>query len=198
MQYFVTGATGFIGKRLVKKLLERKGSVVYFLLRKESAGKVAELHDRFHELDVGLVLVDGPVSPVQQRNLEKAWKAKVLDRTGLILEIFGDRARTREGVLQVELAHLSYQKSRLVRSWTHLERQRGGAGQSTLGGGAQPGREIASGLGRRLAATDVDRRLVLRGRGVRQLPHRPPLRIHLDQHHRRAPAGELVGVGLFP
>jgi len=68
------------------------------------------------------------VTPVQQRNLEKAWKAKVLDRTGLILEIFGDRARTREGVLQVELAHLSYQKSRLVRSWTHLERQRGGFG----------------------------------------------------------------------
>ena len=65
---------------------------------------------------------------MQQRNLEKAWKAKVLDRTGLILEIFGDRARTREGVLQVELAHLSYQKSRLVRSWTHLERQRGGFG----------------------------------------------------------------------
>ena len=65
---------------------------------------------------------------MQQRNLEKAWKAKVLDRTGLILEIFGDRAQTREGVLQVELAHLSYQKSRLVRSWTHLERQRGGFG----------------------------------------------------------------------
>ena len=65
---------------------------------------------------------------MQQRNLEKAWKVKVLDRTGLILEIFGDRAQTREGVLQVELAHLTYQKSRLVRSWTHLERQRGGFG----------------------------------------------------------------------
>ncbi|MGR3783601.1 MAG: GTPase HflX, partial [Albimonas sp.] len=68
------------------------------------------------------------VSPVQQRNLEKAWKVKILDRTGLILEIFGERARTREGVLQVELAHLNYQKTRLVRSWTHLERQRGGLG----------------------------------------------------------------------
>src|SRR5206468_10503250 len=68
------------------------------------------------------------VSPVQQRNLEKAWGAKVLDRTALILEIFGERARTAEGRLQVELAHLTYQRSRLVRSWTHLERQRGGFG----------------------------------------------------------------------
>ena len=72
--------------------------------------------------------MDCPISPVQQRNLEKAWNAKVIDRTGLILEIFGRRARTREGALQVELAHLTYQKSRLVRSWTHLERQRGGFG----------------------------------------------------------------------
>ena len=72
--------------------------------------------------------MDCPLSPVQQRNLEKAWGAKVVDRTGLILEIFGRRARTREGALQVELAHLTYQKSRLVRSWTHLERQRGGFG----------------------------------------------------------------------
>ena len=91
-------------------------------------GKVEELGQRIEEEEVGLVIIDGPLSPVQQRNLEKIWKAKVLDRTGLILEIFGDRAQTREGVLQVELAHLSYQKSRLVRSWTHLERQRGGFG----------------------------------------------------------------------
>ncbi len=91
-------------------------------------GKLAELAEKITECEAGLVIVDGPLSPVQQRNLEKAWKAKVLDRTGLILEIFGDRAQTREGVLQVELAHLSYQKSRLVRSWTHLERQRGGVG----------------------------------------------------------------------
>ena len=91
-------------------------------------GKVEELGQRIGELEVGLVIVDGALSPVQQRNLEKAWKVKILDRTGLILEIFGDRAQTREGVLQVELAHLSYQKSRLVRSWTHLERQRGGFG----------------------------------------------------------------------
>jgi GTP-binding protein HflX len=92
------------------------------------SGKVEELHARFEALGVDLVLVDGPVSPVQQRNLEKEWGVKLLDRTGLILEIFADRARTREGVLQVELAALSYQRTRLVRAWTHLERQRGGFG----------------------------------------------------------------------
>lgn len=92
------------------------------------SGKVADLKTRFREDDIALVLVDGPVSPVQQRNLEKEWGVKLLDRTGLILEIFADRARTREGVLQVELAALSYQRTRLVRAWTHLERQRGGFG----------------------------------------------------------------------
>ncbi|OYX45480.1 MAG: GTPase HflX [Rhodobacterales bacterium 32-67-9] len=92
------------------------------------SGKIAELKARFEADEVDLVLVDGPVSPVQQRNLEKEWGAKLLDRTGLILEIFADRARTREGVLQVELAALSYQRTRLVRAWTHLERQRGGFG----------------------------------------------------------------------
>jgi len=78
--------------------------------------------------EIGVVVVDATLTPVQQRNLETAWKAKVIDRTGLILDIFGARARTREGSLQVELAHLEYQRSRLVRSWTHLERQRGGFG----------------------------------------------------------------------
>jgi GTP-binding protein HflX len=92
------------------------------------SGKVEELAERLKALKVDLVLVDGPVSPVQQRNLEKEWGVKLLDRTGLILEIFADRARTREGVLQVELAALSYQRTRLVRAWTHLERQRGGFG----------------------------------------------------------------------
>jgi GTP-binding protein HflX len=77
---------------------------------------------------VDVVVVDAQLSPVQQRNLEKAWECKVIDRTGLILDIFGERARTKEGALQVELAHLDYQRSRLVRSWTHLERQRGGFG----------------------------------------------------------------------
>jgi GTPase len=92
------------------------------------SGKVAELKARIAADEVDLVLVDGHVSPVQQRNLEKEWGIKLLDRTSLILEIFADRARTREGVLQVELAALSYQRSRLVRAWTHLERQRGGFG----------------------------------------------------------------------
>ena len=96
------------------------------------SGKVEELGRIFEIDEVDLVIVDGPLSPIQQRNLEERWQVKVLDRTGLILEIFGDRAATREGVLQVDLAHLIYQKSRLVRSWTHLERQRGAMG--TVGG----------------------------------------------------------------
>ena len=91
-------------------------------------GKVEEIAGLVKTLEAGIVVMDCALSPVQQRNLEKAWNAKVLDRTGLILEIFGRRARTREGALQVEHAHLTYQRSRLVRSWTHLERQRGGFG----------------------------------------------------------------------
>jgi GTP-binding protein HflX len=91
-------------------------------------GKLEELVAIFEANEVEVVIIDGPVSPIQQRNLEKKWDVKILDRTGLILEIFGDRAATREGVLQVDLAHLSYHKTRLVRSWTHLERQRGGLG----------------------------------------------------------------------
>ena len=92
------------------------------------SGKILELAEKFKAEDIELVLIDGPVTPVQQRNLEKDWGVKILDRTGLILEIFSDRARTREGVLQVEMAALSYQRTRLVRAWTHLERQRGGLG----------------------------------------------------------------------
>ena len=91
-------------------------------------GAVDRLGLAIAENEIGVAVVDGTLSPVQQRNLERAWKCKVIDRTGLILEIFGDRARTSEGRLQVELASLTYQKSRLVRSWTHLERQRGGFG----------------------------------------------------------------------
>jgi len=109
------------------------------------SGKVYELKSLIDEQEIALVIVDHPVSAIQQRNLERAWNAKVLDRTGLILEIFGRRARTREGRLQVELAHLSYQKSRLVRTWTHLERQRGGYG--FLGG---PGE----------AQIELDRRMI--------------------------------------
>ncbi len=91
-------------------------------------GALEELASVVAATEAQVVVVDATLSPVQQRNLERRWKTKVIDRTGLILEIFGERARTREGQLQVELAHLSYQRSRLVRSWTHLERQRGGAG----------------------------------------------------------------------
>jgi GTP-binding protein HflX len=91
-------------------------------------GKVEEIAGLIESESIDLVMMDCALSPVQQRNLEKGWGCKVIDRTGLILEIFGRRARTREGALQVELAHLAYQKSRLVRSWTHLERQRGGFG----------------------------------------------------------------------
>ena len=103
-------------------------------IRKASAatlfgkGQIERLHATVAAHGISVVVVDGSLSPIQQRNLEKALDAKVIDRTGLILEIFGERATTREGSLQVELAHLDYQASRLVRSWTHLERQRGGVG----------------------------------------------------------------------
>jgi len=91
-------------------------------------GKIIEIGDQIADLDASVVVIDDALTPVQQRNLEKTWQVKVLDRTGLILEIFARRARTREGRLQVELARLNYEKSRLVRTWTHLERQRGGMG----------------------------------------------------------------------
>jgi GTP-binding protein HflX len=104
------------------------------------SGIVDEIAERIAQFDAELVVVGAALTPVQQRNLERAWNAKVIDRTGLILEIFGDRARTREGMLQVDLAALSYQRSRLVRSWTHLERQRGGAG--FLGGPGESQLEI--------------------------------------------------------
>ncbi|AUM74515.1 GTPase HflX [Paracoccus jeotgali] len=110
-----------VGSQVVRL---RKPSPGYLL----SSGKLEEVGEVLEQSEVELVLIDGPVTPVQQRNLEKAWGLKILDRTGLILEIFADRARTREGVLQVELAALSYQRTRLVRAWTHLERQRGGFG----------------------------------------------------------------------
>jgi GTP-binding protein HflX len=108
-------------------------------------GQVEAVKQAVAEHQVQVVVVDAALSPVQQRNLEKAWGCKVIDRTGLILEIFGERARTREGALQVELAHLEYQRTRLVRSWTHLERQRGGFG--FLGG---PGE----------SQIEIDRRLI--------------------------------------
>ena len=112
-------------------------------------GKVEELAALVRAAEAEAVVVDDHLSPVQQRNLEKAWDCKVIDRTGLILEIFGRRARTKEGRLQVELARLDYEKSRLVRTWTHLERQRGGAG--TMGG---PG-ETQIELDRRMIADRI-------------------------------------------
>lgn len=106
----------------IVKLREKRPSTLF------GKGTVENLGDEIESHDVSLVIIDGTLTPIQQRNLEKAWECKVIDRTALILEIFGERAQTREGTLQVELASLNYQKSRLVRSWTHLERQRGGAG----------------------------------------------------------------------
>jgi GTP-binding protein HflX len=117
--------------RAIDLEVEQSGIVMLNALRPATylgTGKVEEISGLVKTFDAGIVVMDCALSPVQQRNLETAWNAKVLDRTGLILEIFGRRARTREGALQVEHAHLTYQKSRLVRSWTHLERQRGGFG----------------------------------------------------------------------
>lgn len=119
------------------------------------SGKVDEIAGLVKSNEAGIVVVDCALSPVQQRNLEKAWNAKVLDRTGLILEIFGRRAHTREGALQVELAHLTYQRSRLVKSWTHLERQRGGFG--FLGGPGESQLEIDRRLiGERIARIEEE------------------------------------------
>ena len=121
--------------RLAKslKVLSVKKSIVLRLSKSDPAffiskGHLNEINSFISENDIGLILIDNPLTPVQQRNLEKKLLVKVLDRTGLVLEIFGSRAQSREGMLQVELAHLLHQKSRLVRSWTHLERQRGGKG----------------------------------------------------------------------
>jgi GTP-binding protein HflX len=132
-------------------------------------GKAEELAAFIAEHPVDVVIVDAAVSPVQQRNLERALKAKVIDRTGLILEIFGDRARTKEGRLQVELAHLTYQRSRLVRSWTHLERQRGGFG--FLGG---PGE----------SQLEIDRRLI--GERISRIKAELEHVVNTRSLHRRA------------
>ncbi|TMJ74199.1 MAG: GTPase HflX [Alphaproteobacteria bacterium] len=139
------------------------------------SGNVEKLRELIAENAIGLVVVDGPLSPVQQRNLERRWQAKVIDRTGLILEIFGERARTHEGRLQVELAALSYQRSRLVRSWTHLERQRGGFG--FLGGPGESQLEIDRRLiGERIARLrreldDVKRTRALHREARRRVPY---------------------------
>ena len=139
------------------------------------SGNVEMLRGLIADDRIGLVVVDGALSPVQQRNLERRWQAKVIDRTGLILEIFGERARTHEGRLQVELAALSYQRSRLVRSWTHLERQRGGFG--FLGGPGESQLEIDRRLiGERIARLrreldDVKRTRSLHREARRRVPY---------------------------
>jgi GTP-binding protein HflX len=132
-------------------------------------GMVDLLAPRIEEAQIGVVVIDAPVTPVQQRNLEKEWQCKVIDRTGLILEIFGARARTHEGRLQVELAALTYQRSRLVRSWTHLERQRGGFG--FLGG---PGE----------SQLEIDRRLI--GERITRLKRELETTKRTRELHRKA------------
>jgi GTP-binding protein HflX len=138
------------------------------------AGKVTEIGRVVEALALDVVVVDDALSPVQQRNLERAWKAKVIDRTGLILEIFARRARTREGRLQVELARLDYEASRLVRTWTHLERQRGGFG--VMGGPGETQIETDRRLIReRLAKLKRELADVRRTRGLaRQARRRTP------------------------
>ncbi len=128
-------------------------------------GQVATLGEAIAANDIALAIVDAPLSPVQQRNLERDWRCKVIDRTGLILDIFGERARTREGALQVELAHLQYQRSRLVRSWTHLGRQRGGFG--FLGGPGETQLEADRRIiGDRIARLNEEVEEVRRTRGL--------------------------------
>jgi GTP-binding protein HflX len=139
------------------------------------SGKVDDLKGLIAELEISLVVVDHALTPVQQRNLERAWNVKVIDRTGLILEIFGARAQTKEGTLQVELAALEYQRSRLVRSWTHLERQRGGFG--FLGGPGESQIEMDRRLiGERIIKLKRELEQVRRTRGLhrsarKKVPH---------------------------
>nr|WP_282571845.1 GTPase HflX [Roseomonas acroporae] len=157
------GLTASIGVTVVH-------SAVYPLrLRRPSTllgeGQVEMVRQSIEEQSVAVAVVDAALTPVQQRNLERAWDCKVIDRTGLILEIFGERARTREGTLQVELAHLEYQRTRLVRSWTHLERQRGGFG--FLGGPGESQIEIDRRLiGERIVKLKRELEQVRRTRGL--------------------------------
>jgi GTPase len=134
-------------------------------------GAVEQLARIIADREITVAVIDPVVSPVQQRNLERAWKCKVIDRTGLILEIFGERARSREGRLQVELAALTYQRSRLVRSWTHLERQRGGFG--FLGGPGESQLEIDRRLiGERIVKLKSEIEGIRRTRGLQRRARR--------------------------
>jgi GTP-binding protein HflX len=166
------GLTAAIGLQVISQLIVPLARPVPATLI--GSGKVEEIAANARGLEPEVIVVNANLSPVQQRNLEKAWNAKVLDRTALILEIFGERAQTREGRLQVELAHLSYQRSRLVKSWTHLERQRGGFG--FLGGPGETQIETDRRLiGERLAKIRKELEEVKRTRGLhRQARRRVP------------------------
>jgi len=164
-------------------------------------GKVQELNSLIEAHDIALVIIDHPVSAIQQRNLERAWNAKVLDRTGLILEIFGRRARTKEGRLQVELAHLSYQKSRLVRTWTHLERQRGGYG--FLGGPGEAQIELDRRMiDERIIAIRKDLEVVVRTRalhrqGRRRVPYPVVAIVGYTNAGKSTLFNRITGAGVF-
>jgi GTP-binding protein HflX len=167
------GLAASIGLVVVHEQVFQQRSITPATLLGKGQVEIAGAALRAAEVDV--VVVDAPLSPVQQRNLETAWGAKVIDRTGLILDIFGARARTREGALQVELAHLEYHRSRLVRSWTHLERQRGGFG--FLGGPGETQIEADRRLiGDRIVRLKLELEEVRRTRGLhrgarKKVPH---------------------------
>ncbi|HET7334163.1 MAG TPA: GTPase HflX [Rhizomicrobium sp.] len=166
------GLTAAIGLDVIDRLIVHLARPVPATLL--GSGKVDEIAAAVRDREPDVIIVNAQLSPVQQRNLERIWKTKVLDRTALILEIFGERAQTREGRLQVELAHLTYQRSRLVRSWTHLERQRGGFG--FLGGPGETQIETDRRLiGERLAKIRKELEDVTRTRGLhRQARKRVP------------------------
>lgn len=164
-------------------------------------GQVAMIGQALKEQEVGVVVVDASLTPVQQRNLERAWGCKVIDRTGLILEIFGERARTKEGTLQVELAHLEYQRTRLVRSWTHLERQRGGFG--FLGGPGESQIEIDRRLiGDRIVKLKKELEQVRRTRGLHRrarerVPYPVVALVGYTNAGKSTLFNELTGAGVY-
>nr|WP_198371122.1 GTPase HflX [Roseomonas rosulenta] len=164
-------------------------------------GQVAMIGEALKEQQVGVVVVDASLTPVQQRNLERAWGCKVIDRTGLILEIFGERAATREGTLQVELAHLEYQRTRLVRSWTHLERQRGGFG--FLGGPGESQIEIDRRLiGERIVKLKRELEQVRRTRGLHRsararVPYPMVALVGYTNAGKSTLFNELTGAGVY-
>lgn len=159
------GLSAAIGLTIISQRIVPLGRTVPATLM--GSGKVEEIGAEARGLEPEVIVVNAQLSPVQQRNLEKAWNSKVLDRTALILEIFGERAQTREGRLQVELAHLTYQRSRLVRTWTHLERQRGGFG--FLGGPGETQIETDRRLiGERITKIKAELEGVKRTRGLQR------------------------------